>query len=195
MNHLLRLVTTSDSEAILNIYAPYIRHTTISFETDIPTINEFSTRINAIYRQYPYLVYLIDGKIIGYAYASNHRTRAAYNYDVDTSIYISPEYHSLGIASRLYNCLFEILRELGYYNAYAGIAVPNKKSVLFHKKHDFVTIGTYHKTGYKFNRWHDVLWLEKVINKHCVPPNSIQSIHDLNDKYLSNLFLSYAQNK
>ncbi len=193
MNHLIRLVTDFDSEAILSIYAPYITNTAISFEMDVPTISEFSNRIENISKQYPYLVYLIDKQVIGYAYASRHRERAAYNYDVDTSIYVLPEYHGFGIANKLYDCLFEILKQLGYYNAYAGITVPNEKSENFHKKYGFIKIGTHHKTGYKFNRWHDVIWFEKVINENYEEPRPIKSINELSEKDLNEILLLYTK--
>lgn len=179
MRHALRLATVSDGEAILNIYAPYVRDTAISFEVEVPAVDEFSRRIEAICKQYPYLVYLIDGEIAGYAYASRHRERAAYCYDVDVSVYVSPQYHGCGIAHKLYACLFEILKTLGYYNAYAGCTVPNDKSIRFHQKFGFVPIGTYHKTGYKFGAWRDVLWLEKSINEHSPNPAAVKSIHEL----------------
>lgn len=193
MNHLLRLATSSDSEAILKIYGPYIRDTAVSFETDVPAVNEFAGRIESICKQYPYLVYLVDDRIVGYAYASRHRERAAYCYDVDVSIYVLPEYHGSGIAYKLYSCLFEVIEQLGYFNAYAGFTVPNEKSEYFHRKFGFKTIGTYHKTGYKFDKWHDVTWLEKSIHAHCEKPGPIKSMSELSDAYLQELFDFYTR--
>lgn len=192
MNHTIRLATTSDCEAILNIYAPYVRDTVISFETEVPAVNDFSRRIEAIIEHYPYLVYQVNGEIVGYAYASRHRERAAYCYDVDVSIYILPLYHGAGIAYKLYHCLFEILKTLGYYNVYAGYSSSNIKSMSFHQKCGFTIIGTYHKAGYKFGKWHDVTWLEKTINNHSDKPALIKSISELGDDYLNDIFLSYT---
>lgn len=193
MKHMIRLAAISDSEDILSIYAPFIRDTAITFETEIPSIDEVSCRIKSISKQYPYIVYQIKDEVVGYAYASKHRERSAYRYDVDVSIYVLPEYHGSGIAHKIYDCLFEILKELGYYNAYAAYTVPNEKSIRFHEKFGFTLIGTHHKTGYKFGKWHDVSWLEKIINEHIDKPNLIKSISDLPDEYLNDLFFAYTR--
>lgn len=188
MNCTIRLARKSDSEDILRIYAPYIRDTAISFETEVPTVDDFADRIEGICKQYPYLVYQADDKIVGYAYASKHRERDAYCYDVDVSIYVLPEFHGSGVADKLYNCLFKILKELGYYNAYAAYTVPNAKSMKFHSKFGFSLIGTHHKTGYKFGQWHDVTWLEKLIIEVCDKPGLIKSINDLPMDFLEDIF-------
>jgi len=189
---MIRLVTASDSEGILKIYAPYIRDTAISFETEVPTISEFSARIETIAKQYPFLVYEVDDEIVGYAYASRHRERAAYLYCVDVSIYVLPEHHGSGIAYKLYDCLLILLKELGYCNAYAGCVVPNAKSIKFHTKFGFTLIGTYRKTGYKFGQWHDVTWLEKTLTKHSEKPAKIKAISELSSEYLESVFSSYV---
>ena len=187
MNHNIRLAKISDSENILKIYEPYVKNTVISFEIEIPTINDFSRRIYETTRKYPYIVYEIDKKIIGYAYASRHRERAAYTYNVDVSIYILPEFHGKGVADKLYNCLFGLLKELGYVNAYAAYTEPNIKSMKFHLKHGFTIIGTHHKTGYKFGQWHDSTWLEKTINEHSNNPKNILSINEISVEHLITL--------
>lgn len=190
MIHSIRLAMLSDSEAILNIYAPYVKDTAISFETEIPDVYEFSRRIENILKQYPYLVYQIGDEIAGYAYASKHRERAAYQYDVDVSVYVLQKYHGSRIAFKLYNCLFKILKELGYYNAYAAYTVPNEKSEKFHNKFGFNIIGTHHKTGYKFGKWHDVVWFEKTINEHDNKPNALKLMSELSFEYLKEVFYS-----
>lgn len=179
MGDTIRLASKSDSESILSIYAPYIEDTAISFETEVPSVNDFADRIEAICKQYPYLVYLVGDKIVGYAYASRHRERGAYQYDVDVSIYVLPEHHGSGAANKLYNCLFKLLKEQGYYNAYAAYTVPNNKSMRFHSKFGFIQIGTHHNTGYKFGQWHDVTWLEKTIIEVTEKPGLIKSINEL----------------
>ena len=188
---MIRLAKVSDNIEILKIYTPYIKDTAISFETEIPTDSEFSFRIEMITKQYPFLVYEIGNKIVGYAYASKHRERAAYLYDVDVSIYFLPEYHGSGKAYNLYNCLFNLLEKLGYKNAYAAYTEPNIKSKKFHEKFGFKIIGTHHKTGYKLGKWHDVTWLEKAINDHDESPKGILSINDIPNDYLENLFSLY----
>ena len=192
MKHSMRLAAVSDSESILNIYAPYITDTAVSFETEIPAIGDFSARIAKIAEEYPFVVYEMNGKIIGYAYASRHRERAAYRFDVDVSIYVLPEYHGLGIACKLYDCLFALLKKLGYINAYAAYTESNGRSMKFHQKFGFTLIGVHHKTGYKLGRWHDVTWLEKTINAHDEKPGRVLGIGELSPEYLENLFRSYT---
>jgi phosphinothricin acetyltransferase len=191
MNHNMRLATIADSENILRIYAPYISDTAITFETEVPNIKDFSARVEKIIDNYPFLAYEIKDEIVGYAYSSQHRERAAYLYDVDVSIYILPEHHGTGIAYKLYKCLFSILSELGYINAYAALTEPNIKSMKFHQKFNFTKIGTHHKTGYKFGKWHDVTWLEKTINIHNTEPKKILSIKEISSECLKNIFNSY----
>lgn len=192
MKHSIRLAIASDSEGILSIYAPYITDTAVSFEIEIPAASEFSKRIEMISTQYPFLVYIIGNEIVGYAYASKHRERATYLYDVDVSIYVLPEYHGSGIAYKLYGCLFTILDELGYKNAYAAYTEPNEKSRNFHYKLGFTVIGTHHKTGYKFGKWHDVTWLEKIISEHSEPPKRLLAISEIPSEHLESLLGSYA---
>ncbi len=124
-------------------------------------------------------MYEIGGKIVGYAYASRHAERAAYCYDVNVSIYVSQEYHGTGVAYELYECLFDLLRKQGFYNAYAGITVPNEKSEAFHKKFGFTPIGTYRNTGFKFGNWHDVIWMEKALRPHDDNPRPIKPISEV----------------
>jgi phosphinothricin acetyltransferase len=175
----IRLVKPADSIEILSIYAPYIENTAISFEQTVPSIDEFTKRIESISSNYPYLVYETNGQIVGYAYASQHRERYAYRFSVDLSIYISEAYQGVGIAKRLYDCLFEILRNCGYVNSYAGYTVPNEKSSRFHEKYGFTPVGTYRKVGYKFCKWHDVTWTERAIKPHTDNPDETISINDL----------------
>ena len=188
MSHVIRLAKKSDSEDILRIYAPYIEDTAVSFETEVPTVAEFAGRIENIGRQYPYLVYQVDNRIVGYAYASRHRERDAYRYDVDVSIYVLHEYQGSGAAYKLYDCLFTILKEQGYYNVYAAYTVPNDKSMKFHNKFGFSLIGTHHNTGYKFGRWHDVTWLEKIMNEGTEKPGIIKSIKELPQELIEGIF-------
>ena len=192
---MIRMAMASDSKEILKIYAPYIKDTAISFETEVPTIVEFSLRIQMITKQYPFLVYTIDNEIVGYAYASRHRERAAYLYNVEMSIYFLPEYHGSGKAYSLYDCLLVLLGELGYKNAYAVYTEPNVKSMRFHQKFGFKLIGTHHKTGYKFGKWHDVTWLEKTIREHDETPKGILSINQISSEYLESLFSLYWRNR
>ena len=179
MGHIIRLATVEDSARILAIYAPYVENTAVSFETQVPSLSEFSARVESIGAQYPFLVYLVDDVIVAYAYASKQRTRAAYAFNVEVSVYALEQYHGAGIAQKLYICLFEILKEQGYVNAYAGYCAANEKSGRFHEKFGFSRIGVFTKTGYKFGKWHDTVWMEKGIARHgenMLPPIAIEDI-------------------
>lgn len=191
MKETIRLATKEDSESILDIYSKYIIQTSITFEVVVPTIKDFEKRIENIIVSYPYLVYEVGDTIVGYAYASKHRERAAYCYDVDVSVYFSEAYHNKGKAKILYSCLFEILKEQGYYNAYAAYTEPNNKSKRFHEKFNFKAVGIYHKTGYKFGQWHDVTWLEKEIQPHDANPVPIKTMSEVSKDFINNLFARY----
>ena len=179
MENGIRLAELRDSEAMLHIYKPYVETTSISFETVAPTPAQFAARIEEILQTHPCLVYLADGEVAGYAYASVHRARAAYRYNADLSVYLAPQYHGSGAAARLCGCLFELLRALGYYNVYAAVTLPNEKSIRFHEKCGFTLIGVHHNTGYKFGQWHDVAWLEKALAPHEESPAEPKRISEL----------------
>ncbi len=169
----IRTANIEDSADILRIYAHYIINTAYTFEVDVPEISQFTKRVEEISKEYPFLVYVQDEKIVGYAYASKHKERAAYCYDVDVSVYLDIECVGAGIGTKLYNMLFEMLKKQGFYNAYAGITVPNERSVELHKKYGFEDIGVFKKTGYKFDKWHGVQWMGKTLQEHTVPPKKL----------------------
>ena len=171
---IIRPATPADAESLLKIYSPYITDTSISFETDVPTIEGFASRIESIVERYPYLVCEFEKTIIGFAYASRHRERAAYRFGADVSVYVSPEHHRRGIGNALYERLFVMLKDQGVYTVYAGIALPNEASIELHKSFGFREIGTYHNVGYKRSKWIDVSWFEKPLREYDNPerPNS-----------------------
>ncbi len=168
----IRLATASDAEQIQAIYAPYVIHTAISFELGPPTVEEMRRRIIDILPHWPWLVCEQKGKILGYVYASRHRSRAAYQWSADVSVYIDEQLHRLGIGRALYSSLFAILALQGFYNAYAGITLPNAASVGLHESLGFQSIGVYHAVGYKLGAWHDVGWWQLVLQPHSIPPDS-----------------------
>lgn len=165
----VRPVSKMDVADILAIYTPYITDTVITFETEVPTIEEFTERIENIKNEFPYLVCEVDGRVVGYAYASKHRARSAYKYSVDVSIYVAHNYHHKGLGKALYTNLFELLNKYNYYSAYAGITLPNDKSIGLHKSFGFIEVGTYHNVGYKDGKWLDVIWLEKPLKEYGIP--------------------------
>jgi len=166
----IRLITENDAQAVLDIYAPYVRDTIISFEYEIPTLEDFALRIKTNITEYPWLVCLQNDKIIGYAYASKHRYRTAYQWSSEVSIYLSEEIHGKGIARVLYEALFSILQLQGYFNMFAGIGMPNEKSEGFHKALGFEEIGVFKKIGYKFGNWHDTKWFQRDLADHIQNP-------------------------
>ena len=153
----IRAAVSEDAKAILDIYSPYIHDTGVSFETSLPSLSEIECRIMEN-SKLGYFVCELNGQVIGYAYASRHRQRAAYQWCCEISAYVKENFHGKKVASQLYSRLFHQLRDLGYVNAYAGITLPNEKSVRFHEAMGFKHIGTYEKIGFKLERWHDVGW-------------------------------------
>jgi L-amino acid N-acyltransferase YncA len=155
---LIRPARPDDAPGCLEIYAPIVIDTHTSFETQAPSAGEFASRIKNILKNYPWLVAEIDGRIAGYVYARRHRERAAYRFSVEVSVFIADGFRRRGVGRMLYLELFDVLRRQGYFNAFAGIALPNDASVALHESLGFKPVGVYPKTGYKFNRWHDVGW-------------------------------------
>ena len=175
----IRLISENDAGEVLDIYKPFVTNTIISFEYEAPSVDEFLKRIQTNILEYPWLVCLHGNKIIGYAYASKHRQRKAYQWSCESTVYLAPEFQHKGIARILYKTLFSILKMQGYFNVYAGISLPNQKSVGFHQSFGFKKIGIYKKTGFKFGTWHDVAWFYFDLKKYIgdpPEPKTIQSV-------------------
>ena len=166
----IRPATTADAPALVKIYRPYVEHTAITFEYDTPSIEEFAQRIETISNKHPYLVLEEEGNILGYAYASPLSPRPAYNWSVELSIYVQEKSRHSGFGKALYQALEEALKQQGIRNLYACITYPEtndpyvtKNSVQFHTHMGYHLAGTFHRCGYKFNRWYDVVWMEKYV--------------------------------
>ncbi len=155
---------------MLEIYTPYVIGTTISSEYEAPTLDTFTGRIRAYTAQLPWLICRIDGKAAGYGYAAPHRSRAGYQWSVETSIYVAPEFHRCGVAAALYRALFSLLVRQGYYNIFVGITSPNERSIKFHSAMGFVISGAYQDSMYKFGQWRDVIWMAKSLRPHEIAP-------------------------
>ena len=160
-----RIARVDDAAEIAEIYEPYVRDTVISFETEAPTAAEFAARIDRIGQQYPWLAASSDGRIIGYAYACENRSRAAYRWSVDAAIYLDAAAQRKGIGRALYERLFALLRAQGYVNAFAGITLPNDASIGLHEAVGFTLTGLYRNIGYKFGAWYDVGWWQLVMTE------------------------------
>jgi phosphinothricin acetyltransferase len=156
----IRPATSSDAAAIAEIYGPIVASTPISFEIDPPNEQEFQRRIAKAVPTHPWLVCEYQQQLAGYAYASRHRERAAYQWSVDTSVYVHSNFRRRGIGQALYTSLFRILIAQNYYNAYAGITLPNPGSVGLHEAVGFKQLCVYHNVGYKLGSWYDVGWWE-----------------------------------
>jgi phosphinothricin acetyltransferase len=167
---MIRLAVESDSEAIARIYSPAVTDHVTSFERVAPDANEMAERMRSIGAQYPWLVREEDGVVIGYAYASPHRDRWAYQWSVDVCVYVDSTAHRRGTGRALYSSLFAVLVLQGYRNAYAGIALPNPASEGLHLAVGFVPVGVYHRVGYKFGEWHDVAWFERQLAERIADP-------------------------
>ncbi|MBD2411404.1 N-acetyltransferase [Nostoc calcicola FACHB-3891] len=141
---------------MLEIYAPIVQETTISFELEPPSKTEFQNRIKSYQQQMPWLVCEINGELAGYAYANPYRTRAAYQWSVESSVYIGENHRRKGVAKALYTALFKLLQLQGFYNVVAAIALPNQPSVAVHEAVGFVSVGVFHRVGFKFGKWRDV---------------------------------------
>lgn len=181
----LRMASPADAEKIAEIYAPYVENTSITFEYVPPTAEEFVRRMGAILPQYPWLVCEVDGQVAGYCYASPHHERAAFQWDAELSVYVDNHFHRLGIASRMYRAITALLAAQGYYRLYSLITVPNPVSVGFHQAHGFSTIATYHATGYKLGKWHDMIVMERPLRKLQEEPTPPISWQLLDEEFVS----------
>lgn len=162
-----------DAERLLEIYDYYVKSTAITFEYTTPTIEEFRGRMEKTMQKYPYLVAVKDGVIAGYAYAGAFVGRAAYDWSCETSIYIDKNARKCGIGKTLYAALEKELKKMGVLNMYACIGYPDnedeyltKNSAEFHSHIGFTQVGEFHKCGYKFGRWYNMIWMEKIIGEH-----------------------------
>jgi phosphinothricin acetyltransferase len=172
----IRLAGRDDANEIAAIYRPFVESTIISFETVAPEPHEMADRIAATLTRYPWLVCESDGEIAGYAYATKHRERKAYQWSVDTSAYVHPRHWRRGIGGGLYRSLFAVLSAQGFVNAYAGIALPNPASVGLHESAGFQPVGIYRSVGYKLGAWHDVGWWERALQNHETAPREPLSL-------------------
>ncbi len=177
-NIVIRQATPEDAEAIINIYAGYIRNTTITFEVEVPTIEEFQKRMEQIQTQFPWLVCEIDGVVAGYAYGSKHAQRAAYRWSADLSVYIDERYHRRHIAAALYAALYAMLRAQGYYTVYAGVSTPNPKSEEFHLAQGFEVVGVYPNVGYKLGKWCTLTWYGLPLREYGDTPQEPKTLKE-----------------
>lgn len=181
----IRTARPEDAEELRDIYAPYVNNTAVTFEYNVPSVEEFTERINNTLKNYPYLVAEINREIVGYAYAGNFHSRPAYQWGVETSVYIKENMRGMGIGRELYSELENSLKKMNVLNMNACIAYPQtedeyltKASQSFHEYMGFTKAAEFHLCGYKFNRWYDVIWMEKMIGEHTANPIPVRSFSD-----------------
>lgn len=169
----IRSANVDDAARILGIYAYYVEHTAVSFEYDVPTLDEFSARVAKTLKRYPYLVLEEDGRILGYAYAGPFKERAAYDRSCEVTIYVERSARRRGYGRALYEELERRLGDAGMLNLYACIADPleedeylTRDSERFHERLGYTRVGEFHQCGYKFHRWYNMIWMEKLIGPH-----------------------------
>ena len=178
----VRIAVERDAPRIATIYAPYVLNSVISFESVPPEAEEFRARMARCLTDYPWLIAEVDGQIAGYAYAGQHSGRAAYDWSANISVYLAAEYHRRGIGRRLYDMLIVLLRHQGYHSLFAGITLPNSASVALHTALGMQQVGIYKEVGFKFGKWHDVMWLGMTISPPAIPttrPTPFSALQDL----------------
>ena len=180
-NLIFRFATEEDAEKILKIYKPYVENTTITFEYEVPSIDEFRGRIRKISEKYPYIVCECGNEIAGYAYAYKIWSRAAYQWDAELSVYTDEKFYGNGIGKKLYKILIEILKLQNVVNIYGLVIDPNENSEKLHNYFGFKKAAYFENAGYKFGKWIGVTWFEKAINEHFDNPNPVRKISEIDE--------------
>ena len=182
----IRAVTPDDAQQLLDIYTPYVEKTAITFEYDVPTLEEFQNRIRKTLQRYPYIAAEKDGELLGYAYTGPFVGRAAYDWAVETSIYLREDCRKMGIGKMLYEKIEEISRAQNILSLNACIGLPeipdehlDDNSVRFHAHIGFDMVGEFHKCGYKFGTWYNMVWMEKQIGEHLTDQPEIRKFRDI----------------
>lgn len=192
MNIKFRLAQLSDAEDLLKIYAPYVKNTDITYEYEVPSIDEFKRRMENVLSKFPYIVAIVDDKIAGYVYASTFRQRVAYNWGLETSIYIMEQFQGNHLGEKLYKILEAILQKQNITNLYASITYPNPQSIMFHTKMGYKKIAHFTKCGYKAGKWLDMIFMEKMINKHYIPAKKIIYLPDMPKNEIDEILDMYS---
>jgi phosphinothricin acetyltransferase len=181
MAMIIRVAELDDARQVLDIYAPFCTATPVSFETDPPSVEEMRSRIATTLEFFPWLIAEEEGRVLGYAYASRHRERAAYRWSADVSVYVREGARGKGVGRALYTSLFAVLRLQGIFNILAGISLPNASSVALHEAMGLRPLGIYESIGYKCGAWHDVGWWQFAIRSHDGPPDEPLAFPSIRD--------------
>ena len=185
---LIRMAGISDAQEILDIYTGSVKESAVTFEYEVPSLIEFQQRMIHILQKYPYLVAEKNGQILGYAYAGAFKGRRAYDWAVETTIYIKKDCKGQGYGKKLYETLEKILKRQKIQNMYACITSSEAEdahftndSSKFHDHMGFSLIGTFSRCGYKFGKWYDMIWMEKMIGEHEQTPEDVIWLQELSD--------------
>jgi len=189
MSYKIRIAKKEDAKELLDIYAPYVENTAVTFECAVPSLAEFEERIEHTLEKYPYLVAEIGGEIVGYTYAGPFKPRASYDWSVETSIYVREDHRGTGIGKELYLELEKFLKAQNIVNVYAAVAYADDEdkylthnSVLFHEHVGFTPVGVFRKCASKFGRWYDLMWMEKHIGERKNEPLEIIPFTEIKNK-------------
>ncbi|SFP71769.1 phosphinothricin acetyltransferase [Geodermatophilus dictyosporus] len=166
----VRDATDGDAAACAAVYAPYVTGTAVSFEAEPPSPAEMRRRIAAAQESHAWLVLEEDGRVVGYAYGGPFRTRTAWQWSCEVSVYLEPGRRRGGGGRALYGALLQRLAERGYRTAVAGMTLPNEASEAFHRALGFRPVGTLPRIGWKDGRWHDVAFAQRALGDDDVPP-------------------------
>lgn len=184
----LRMASPADAPALLDIYAPYVRETAVTYEYAVPTVEEFSARIAKTLEAYPYLVAEQDGEVVGYAYAGRFHPRKAYDWAAEASIYIRRDLRGQGVGRRLYAALESMLARQNVQSLYAVIAYTETEdeyltqaSVRFHTRLGYTLCGRARRCACKFGRWYDMVWMEKALGDFPETPAPFLPLPQLTD--------------
>lgn len=187
----IRVATEEDAEELLQIYRPYVEETVITFEYEVPSAEEFRQRITHTLEKYPYLVAEKEGRIVGYAYASAFKERAAYDWAVETTIYLEKGSRKKGIGRNIYNALEDALRMQHILNLNACIGYPEvedeyltKNSADFHAHLGYRLVGEFKQCGYKFGRWYNMVWMEKMTGEHGEKPEPVIPFPEVAEEFM-----------
>lgn len=198
----IRTVTPDDGEALLAIYAPYVIKTAITFEYEVPTLAEFRKRISHTLSRYPYIAAVSGEKILGYAYTGSFVGRPAYDWSAETTVYIGEEQRKMGLGGCLYRAIEDISRMQHITNLNACIGYPETpdeyltgNSVEFHEHFGYTRVGEFHKCGYKFGRWYNMVWMEKMIGDHDDEPQPLIPFPELDRDMLGSMGIKTGDRK
>ena len=196
----IRTASSEDARELLEIYKPYVEKTAITFEYDVPNLQEFKARIEKTLKKYPYLVAEKDGELLGYVYTGPFVGRAAYGWAAEMSVYLREGSQRMGLGRRLYEAIDVISKAQNILNLNACIGSPEtedeyltRNSIQFHSHMGYKMVGEFYKCGYKFGRWYNMVWMEKIIGAHPAEPMAVIPFPELDRKVLENAGLWFGQ--